>query len=1119
MPDFKTIESKLQGTGGVLDSNDFDFLKENYSEGGKELFERIINEKGGGFSTYSDDFANGIDYKQSEDSTQSRAFLNPVDDDSRQKRDELVLDFLSAQALTPSLRFESYVSGSGLTAAKDFLDTTALSAKSGGWIFGPSPEDITKGDLEKALGQTPEPETDPTTGQEADTSDIKPSEVLQCLLLKNIKPLSEYYKSAMHNRIYERKSNKLISYPYQGKIITLNSDPSPTFINNLTLQKNINSNFTNVSKSDIISSGTKKIYGSSLPQNVTTKMRLSFVKQIETDNSKRLVELPVLASQISPELTYQGDGSDNSEYFKERLDGTYSIDDSKEVLNKLDWGIDIKYEGTNPSTYRNDVTVSLTIKSNQIKTFTEAWKYYKGGSGGDNEYLSKEFNLFDLVLFPYYESDSDGYGKIFKSQFSPNYNRVRLYVATIATGLLKEEIKQFYEKNSTVLDLTPVDHEFTRESDGKVYSLKINYRGYIQSLLTSPELDSLTSVQIKKSRKSRDRALKQAAAQGCSLKEMQKISSQLNLLAENDPKTITYDFVNKFNERSKDEFEKYGGFGFFSIPINNLSSAIQTGGTINFKALSESIKTGAGVNINTSFLEQTELDQTSLTTNTSNNPNPTASQEKDLNLTQLNFFYLGDLLDVVLSNTSVYDSESSALYAPTTNDFYKQNLRFIIGSFYDQASDSQINLAHIPISFDFFKEWYQETVLDKELFIYPALSMMRDLVERVITNLLSEVCYTVDEKTSTLARVSFFTGVGGQTESTDKVFNFWKTKYPELNKGPATNIDIPTLDESTPEAPLIYPSFQKTVSQHVNYCVLYTTGPQYGFNNATLSNTPHFYVDNSNFIGPANFSFKRTTETYMRESRYFRNSASGITQLAGVYDTTIDLAVPIYSIYPSTFYRVTLGAALKYVIPNTNLDLFTELGINGYYSIKTVTIKLSGPLGAIESNVQINGIWTDAENPFYLIRQDKPDDTMSLEEEVQSAIQEKCLDILNAVETSVQSLGRFGIDLPDLVSIEDITADIEERRQEEQTNEEVEAQAREQQAQQNIAISDLSSQPQQILLNAQGSVNLPAGTSRTIGDYTYLTNADRTVQIIDSDKNVLSTYDPENGVTPNGDTE
>ena len=1111
MPDLNTIKQKLQSGQGFLDSNDFEFLKSNYSDGGKELFEQIINEKGGGFGSYSGDFAKAVDYKQSEDSTQSRAFLNPVNDDSRQKRDELVLDFLSAQSLNDSLTFEKYVAGAGATAAKGFLDTTALSAVDGGWIFGATPEDITKGDLEKALGQTPEPETDPTTGQEIETSDIKPSEALQCLLLKNIGPLSRYYRSAMHTRIYERKSGELISYPYQGKIITLNSDPSPTFINNLTLQKNINSNFTNVDKSEVISSGRKKIYGSSLPQNVTTKMRLAFVKQVDAQDSKRLVELPILASQTLNDR-YTGDGGDDENFFSEGLQGAYILEDTKEVLNKLDWSIQIKYEGTNPSTYRNDVTVKLTIKSNEIKTFTDAWKYYLG-FGDNKEYIGKEFNLFDLVLFPYYESDSDGYGKIFKSQFSPNYNRVRLYLSTVASGLLKEDIKQFYERNSTVLDLTPVDHEFSRASDGKVYELSIDYRGYVQSLLTSPELDSLTSVDIKNKRKARDRALKQAAAQGCSLKEMQKISSQLNLLAENDPKTITYDFVNKFNERSKQENETYGGFGFFSIPVSTLSSAVQNGGTVNFKALSESIKTGAGLQINVNDISQTQLDQTSLTTNTSNDPNPTATQEKNLNLTQLNFFYLGDLLDVILSNTGVYDQNSNSPYVTTTSDFYKQNLRFVIGSFLDQASDSHINLAHIPISFDFFKEWYQETVLDKELFLYPALSMMRDLVERVVTNLLSEVCYTVDEKTSTLARVGFFTGVGGQFEDTDKVFQFWKTKYSNQNENYRTSFDVPTLTEATPEAPLIYPSFQKTVSEHINYCVLFTTGPQYGFNNATLSNTPHFYVDNSNYVGPANFSFKRTTETYMRESRYFRNSASGITQLAGVYDTTIDLAVPIYSIYPSTFYRITLGAALRYVIPNTNLDLFTELGINGYYSIKTVTIDLSGPLGAIESKVTINGIWTDAENPFYLIRQDKPDDDTSLSEEVQSRIQEKCLDIIDAVETSVQSLGRFGIALPELVSIDDIIEDaelaltIEEARGQEQ--EEVISSG---QVDQNSEIA--------IQLNAQAGVNLPVGTNRIIGDYKYATDLNGNVSIYNNkDNSFLGIYNEETGVVLDEDTE
>ena len=1106
MADFTTIRQKLGDATQILNESDFEFLKENYSDGADALIEEIVNTVGG-YGVYAADFAKAIDYRGSSDETQSQAFTNPINDEVKLIRDELVLNYLSANSLNPTLDFEAFVRTGGSQTARRLLDETAIvEASTRNLIFDATKEDIRKGDLERALGNTPAPESDGTTPQE-DLGDIKPSVALQCLLLNNLEELSTYYKKALYKKCAtnvkdpakkvdaEAWEDGKVKYPYQGKIIPLNSSPSTTFINNLTLQKNINENFTNVQQNTDISNNKKSILGTALPQHVTTKMRLSFIKQISTNGNQRLVELPILKTD-KVEI-FESDGSDGARNYSESQG--YDIEDPFNILDNLEWSIKIKYEGTNPATYRNDVSVDLKITTDKLDRFTNAWKYSK---------LDKEFNLFDLVLFPYYESDGSGYGRIFKSQFSPNYNRIRLYLSTEASGLLKPEIRDFYSKNNTVLDLSPVDNSFERDKDGLLYVLTVNYRGYIQSVLTSPELDALTSKTIKNRRKDRDSALREAAAQGCALKEMQKISSQLTTLAERDPKTITYDFINSFNKRSKTSSE-YPGFGFFSVPVRRLSQTIQSGGIINFGALSTAIQTGGGLTIDVNDLSGTQLAQSSLANTTPENSDPTA-QAEDLNVTQLSFFYLGDLLDVILGNTGVYEGTDN--YAATSNDFYKQNLRFIIGSFHDQKSGTDINLAHLPISFDFFREWYQETVLDKELFLYPALSMIRDLVERVVTNLLSEVCFTVDEKNSTLARVAFFTGVGGQTEAEDKVFSFWKNKSMKSNNG-----DVPILTEATPEAPLIYPSYTKDISQHVNYCVLYATGPQNGFNNATLSNTPHFYIDNSNYVGPSVFKFNRTSATFLREARYFRSSTSGITQLAGVYETTIDLAVPIYTIYPSTFYRVTLGSENRYAIPGTNLDLFTELGINGYYAIKAVTIDLKGALGAIESKVTINGIWTDSENPTQLVRQTTPEKDRSITEEVQRRVQEKCLDIIDAVETSIQSLGRFGFDLPETSTIEEIAAEVEAEFELAQQAEEVRLQeaADVQAATQRIAEQLAQGGDQAALIvNAQSSANLPVGTTQTIGEYRYTTDTNGNVNIYKtSDNAFVGVYNQATGVT------
>ena len=168
-----------------------------------------------------------------------------------------------------------------------------------------------------------------------------------------------------------------------------------------------------------------------------------------------------------------------------------------------------------------------------MNTFLKKWTY-DGINDDNNDPIP--FTLFDLILFPYLEKDAQGYGKIYKSQYSPNYNRIRLAYASgfEPGGDRPNEVINFFSKNSNVLDLAVVDHEFKREEEGTRYVLSITYKGYVQSVLTSPETDILSTPEIKRKRESRDSILKAAIQKDCSLREIQKIQTQLNKLAQND---------------------------------------------------------------------------------------------------------------------------------------------------------------------------------------------------------------------------------------------------------------------------------------------------------------------------------------------------------------------------------------------------------------------------------------------------------------------------------------------------------------------------------------------------------------------------------------------------------
>jgi len=1081
-----------------LTEEDFAALKEGYNRGGKAVIDTLVTTRGG-ISLFAKDFGK-VEYKDELPATITAAFSNPGDKAKTKLRDEFLLDYFTlVSGEDDPTPFQAYATGAGSNSATAFLNAVAIeeAEEQGDWfesLNGAEEDDIRTGDLAAAVGNTPPPADDPASASE--TSEIKPSEALQCLLLKNLGALSRTYKTALRRKIIG-DAGEFIAYPYGGKIININSNPSTNFINNLTLQRDINPFFSQVHTKDTFIDKKDKLAGGKLPQSVTTKLRISFIKQQNVDGIKSLIELPFL--QSARKRSKGSDGQANSYYLSDDIAGQATLKDEKSILKKLNWELNIKYEGTNPATYRNDVAVEFKITAPSIESFTKTWEYVD---------IAKKFNLFDLILFPYYETDSEGYGRIFKSQFSPNYNRIRLYLGSSPSGRLKKEFKEFYNKNSTVLDLTPYEHDFKREAEGQQYSLTVKYRGYVQSLLTTPELDALSSPDIKAKRKRRDDALKQAAATGCGLEEMRRISELLLQMAENDPKTITEEFVSMFNGRNIEEAltgeSAYPGFGFWSIPASELDSTIGGGDEINFEALYNAIRTNTGASLPPP--NESTVTPTALGTGPIPPPSPSISGNSspvlpDIN--ELSFFYLADLLDVILQNTQIYKNKS-LLYDETSNEFYNQNLRFIMGSFEDPKTKQHINLGHVPISFQFFKEWYQETVLDKELFLYPALSMIRDLVERVVTNLLSEVCYQVDESNRNLVRVAFFTGAGGTKEKDDKVFQFWKTGYKDV-----LGTDV-YINEQSAGLPLISPSFDKTVAEHINYCVIYVTGPQSGFNNSTLSNTPHFYLDNSNYLGPSSFSFERTTEPYQREARYFRNSTSGITQLAGVYSTTLDLAIPMYTVYPSTFYKLTLGKA-SYNIPDTNIDLFTELGINGYYAIKSVNITLNGGIDAPEDKFTISGIWQSSELPFDELRRPEAAEATSLQQRIAEEVLLNCNNIIDGIETSIQA-GRGIANISGTPTLEEIITSVEGEIESEQ-------EALEQIAAVESAREAYNNSESGLILNAQRSVNLPHGTQMTFGDYTYLTNVGGTVQIIDSDNNVIATYDPNTGVTPTEGTE
>lgn len=805
--------------------------------------------------------------------------------------------------------------------------------------------------LNEAAGNSAVPEDPEDT--EADADQISDAVTKQCVLLQLLEPLSSFYDDSLKEII-----NKDI--PYSGRILKLNCNEPSNFINYVSAVPGLEESFTKIRKPN-----SDDTLGVITPLN---DFRLSFIK----DHQGQLVELPIYYNGEFNHSVLGGDPPTTDEAIAESIDtdddsaGAGGLGDLKGASpdpsegpielkpigadfigrHLADAAIDVIYEGTNPATYRNDVQVTVSFTSDKLNTFTKNWTY--NGLTDENN-MPIKFSLFDLVLFPNLEKNAEGYGRVFKSQFSPSYNRLRLaYISKIQDGG-RQGYDKFYNKNCNVLDLTPIDHEIKRDEEGKSYVLSVSYRGYVQSVLTSPETDALSDIKIKEKRAQRDVLLEQALAKGCSLRELQKIQTNLNRFAANDVENVSGDMLNNlFKRATKPEI---AGRGIFQLKVDQtIDARLRNGEKIDIKALKKQLTTPEKKLISNSQPQGTAIAQ---------------SVSQDFNEVNSNnnksiyFFYLADLLDTILIQSSLFGNKAK-LVDPTNQKIMKQQLRFLMGPFRDPEGNI-INIGNIPIAVDFFKEWYQENVTQKELYVYPCLSFIRDMTERVITNLLNEVCFEALDDTKLLVRSSFFTGVK-TSEGGDRIVNVLAPAY-DKQFVKEFDIDDNSLQEIKDDLPMVQIGFRDNIKNYINYCVISTRQNRDQLRAGALTvEIPEFVLEGE-FLGSQKVNFSRTTQTGLRESRYFRASNSGITMLASVYNATLVLDRPIHTFYPNQIIKIRIQNQFNTLI-NVGGELksiFSELGLDGYYTITKVKTSIAPRTGI--DTVTLEAIWISSDNP------------------------------------------------------------------------------------------------------------------------------------------------------------
>ena len=625
--------------------------------------------------------------------------------------------------------------------------------------------------------------------------------------------------------------------------------------------------------------------------------------------------------------------------------------------------VKIDYDGTNPSTARSDVKVTLSFF---LESFSALQKSMLFDASQFDDGSKQDFLLRDLIIAGIGDDSRGGALNAIKNIYSPSSNRLRIKV--------KPETHNSVEQVPMILDLAIVDHELARDSGNHGVNLTINYRGYMQQLMQMPYANALMTKDILEKRRKRHQNIKNLISKECSQATLREILRIERSTAELEMRgSFSHIMETLFKYESIKSWKLGEGHTFSSVTKDIINSGKKklveinsTGGSLGsataairhssddeLKALEavaeEGIEEASKGNMASSIDD----------TIRASNRESAWFEWMDGGRTWSNCVFFGDLIHAITD--VLYEQNSSN---PITE--IKEKLKFVMFPIHipdpnTNGSFIEINPSIIPIDLYFFAEWWHEVVVKKQLKHYPISAMMRDLTERLVNNLLYEVCVSnlLPDETPPMLRVNYFTSNRNLSFLMSKNFNAKVPIFLDYDK-----VSKPIFSQ-------VYEPTEKINLKNMNdthYIVMYVMNPPYRRElknvkkNKELRNSKFVPTLTHGIYSKAKTShidsakLNKTNSPGLREARYFNNSFGSLALMNNVYDLSFTIAEN----NPSTY--LFPGMIINFILtdfapngnnrvdnsnyPNTDNDPHKKgthahtLGMGGYFIIKSVSYEL-----------------------------------------------------------------------------------------------------------------------------------------------------------------------------------
>ena len=344
---------------------------------------------------------------------------------------------------------------------------------------------------------------------------------------------------------------------------------------------------------------------------------------------------------------------------------------------------------------------------------------------------------------------------------------------------------------------------------------------------------------------------------------------------------------------------------------------------------------------------------------------PAPPQRVNLNEYNVAFFYVSDLVDIILEGIDQYLEQMPSKIEEQTADlvagnkinsddrkaeisklhkFKKQFKRFrlLLGplelvSPKDNVASLFVNFGDVPISLKYFIEWLTDKMVSREKSVYPLSKFLSDLFNNLVRTFLNDdTCfgYAVEQKTrvnqAVLTSYSSERLKNGQT--VDEV-TAWikkeKSKIGGKRRGITHLMDMPILNVSGKSR---HPVNNPGIDKEMNYLVFFAgrTQPAELMNGKKSDDEErgifHYMLGRDRGIVKT-INLTRTDAKFLREVRFEQEGYNGLEQLREVYDVDIQTFANVKT-FPGTYIFVEP----KGWAPNSSYDL-TRLGIGGYCMI------------------------------------------------------------------------------------------------------------------------------------------------------------------------------------------